>query len=215
MTVFLLKLYPECEELRMRDDQLARAKELIQANRYQEAKQLLEQINHPTAKRWLEKVNAHLASVEHTVYNIPAPPSTPAYGLQKPSTPQEIIVTTTDLQYPYRVIAPIYFQTSNKGLFSSTLGKLKQKYKEEIEAMKRQGTISRPQLDLGFIWYGEFSIGQNDFEAAFYVSVREMQNRAWQMKADAIVGMRQDIDLDTSGWQFFYLQMYGTAIRYI
>ena len=35
------------------------------------------------------------------------------------------------------------------------------------------------------------------------------------MKADAIVGMRQDIDLDTAGWQFFYLQMYGTAVRYL
>ena len=26
---------------------------------------------------------------------------------------------------------------------------------------------------------------------------------------DAIIGMRQDIDLDTSGFQFFYLQMYA------
>ncbi len=32
--------------------------------------------------------------------------------------------------------------------------------------------------------------------------------------ADAVIAMRQDIDLDTEGFQFFYLQMYGTAVRF-
>jgi uncharacterized protein YbjQ (UPF0145 family) len=32
--------------------------------------------------------------------------------------------------------------------------------------------------------------------------------------ADAVIGMRQDIDLDTNGFQFFYLQMYGTAVKF-
>jgi len=30
---------------------------------------------------------------------------------------------------------------------------------------------------------------------------------------DAIIWLRQDIDLDTSGFQFFYMQAYGTAVR--
>ena len=36
----------------------------------------------------------------------------------------EIIVTTGDLKQEYEVIGPVYFQVSNKGLFSSALSKL-------------------------------------------------------------------------------------------
>ena len=48
----------------------------------------------------------------------------------------------------------------------------------------------------------------------FFVAVQELKKRAALMGADAIVGMRQDIDLDTETFQFFYLQMYGTAVRF-
>lgn len=37
-----------------------------------------------------------------------------------------IIVTTGDLHKDYQVLGPVYFQVSNKGLFSSALGKLKE-----------------------------------------------------------------------------------------
>ncbi len=33
------------------------------------------------------------------------------------------------------------------------------------------------------------------------------------MGANAIVGMRQDIDIDSNGFQYFYMQMYGTAVK--
>jgi hypothetical protein len=32
--------------------------------------------------------------------------------------------------------------------------------------------------------------------------------------AHAVIGMRQDIDLDTTAFQYFYLQMYGTAVKF-
>jgi uncharacterized protein YbjQ (UPF0145 family) len=65
----------------------------------------------------------------------------------------------------------------------------------------------------GFL-YGEFSVGQSDFDKAFFIAVQELKKRAAMVGADAVIGMRQDIDLDTSGFQFFYLQMYGTAVRF-
>ena len=34
------------------------------------------------------------------------------------------------------------------------------------------------------------------------------------MGADAVIGMRQDIDLDTNAFTYFYLQMYGTAVKF-
>lgn len=126
---------------------------------------------------------------------------------------KNIIVTTGDLKQDYDIIGPIYFQVSNKGIFSSTLGKLVKKYSKEISNMKKDGTISGEKADWGFL-YGEWSVGQSDFEKAFFVAVEELKVRAALLGADAIIGMRQDIDLDTNGFQFFYLQMYGTAVKY-
>ena len=43
---------------------------------------------------------------------------------------------------------------------------------------------------------------------------QELKKRAALLGADAIVAMRQDIDLDTTSFQIFYLQMYGTAVKF-
>ncbi len=126
---------------------------------------------------------------------------------------QRVIVTTGDLKRDYEVIGPIYFQVSNKGIFSSALSKLVKKYSEQIARMKKEGSMSQDRADWGFL-YGEWSVGQSDFEKAFFVAVEELKERAAMMGADAVIGMRQDIDLDTNGFQYFYLQMYGTAVKY-
>ena len=68
-------------------------------------------------------------------------------------------------------------------------------------------------MDLGWL-YGEFSVGQNEFDKAFFIAVEELKKRAARMGADAVIGMRQDIDLDTNAFTYFYLQMYGTAVKF-
>jgi uncharacterized protein YbjQ (UPF0145 family) len=125
----------------------------------------------------------------------------------------KIIVTTGDLKNDYDVIGPVYFSVSNKGLFGSQLGTLIKKYKGDIEALKKESLITPERADWGVLW-GEFSVGQNDFDKAFYIAVQELKSRASILNADAIVSMRQDIDLDTNGFQYFYLQMYGTAVKF-
>jgi len=124
-----------------------------------------------------------------------------------------IVVTTGDLKQDYEVIGPVYFQVSNKGIFSSALSKLVKEYSDEIVRMKKQGTMSKDRADWGFL-YGEWSVGQSDFEKAFFVAVEELKQRAAMVGADAVIAMRQDIDLDTNGFQYFYLQMYGTAVKF-
>lgn len=126
---------------------------------------------------------------------------------------KNVLVTTGDLKDDYEVIGPLYFQVSNKGIFSSALSKLVKKYSEEIARSKKEGSISQDTPDWGFL-YGEWSVGQSDFEKAFFVAVEELKVRADMVGADAIIGMRQDIDLDTTGFQYFYLQMYGTAVKF-
>jgi hypothetical protein len=124
---------------------------------------------------------------------------------------QSILVTTGDPE-GYEIIGPVYFQVSNKGLFSSQLGKLKTAYAAELAEKKKAGQVSTGKADWGFL-YGEYSAGQGDFETAFFIAVREIQKRAHLLGADAVIAMRQDIDLDTNNFQSFYLQMYGTAVR--
>jgi len=124
----------------------------------------------------------------------------------------KIIVTTTDLKIEYDVLGPVYFSVSNKGIWSQLVILVK-KYKGEIENLKKESLLNPGRPDWGFLW-GEFSAGQNDFDKAFYVAVQELKERASILSADAIVGLRQDIDLDTNGFQYFYLQMYGTAVKF-
>lgn len=124
-----------------------------------------------------------------------------------------MLVTTGDLKREYDVIGPVYFQVSNKGLFSNAFLKLVKQYESELADAKKQGQVAAPQVDWGFL-YGEFSVGQSDFEKAFFVAVQELKKRAALVGADAVVGMRQDIDLDTATFQFFYLQIYGTAVKF-
>ena len=124
----------------------------------------------------------------------------------------DIIVTTCDLKQEYEVIAPVYFQLSNKGVFSSTFSKLSGEYTEKLKKLAVEGQMSKHKADWGWL-YGEFSVGQNDFDKAFFIAVEELKRRV-RMGADAVIGMRQDIDLDTNAFTYFYLQMYGTAVKF-
>jgi uncharacterized protein YbjQ (UPF0145 family) len=127
--------------------------------------------------------------------------------------PVPIVVTTGDVRRDYDILGPIYFQVSNKGLFGSALSKLISKYGAEMTTAKKHGQVGGFRADWGFL-YGEWSVGQSAFEQAFFVAVQELKLRAAMLGADAVIGMRQDIDLDTTGFQYFYLQMYGTAVKF-
>ena len=125
-----------------------------------------------------------------------------------------VLVTTGDINREYEILGPVYFQVSNKGVFGSALSSLVKKYKDQIASMKKQGTMSQERSDWGFL-YGEWSVGQSDFEKAFFVATEELKKRGEMVGADAIICMRQDIDMDTNGFAYFYLQMYGTSVRFI
>jgi hypothetical protein len=124
-----------------------------------------------------------------------------------------IIVTTGDLRQDYDIIGPVYFQVSNKGLFSTALSKLVTKHTAELAEIRKQGQLTPFRMDWGFL-YGEDTVGQGQFDQAFFVAVQELKLRAARIGADAVIGMRQDIDMDTTSFQYFYLQMYGTAVKF-
>lgn len=53
----------------------------------------------------------------------------------------------------------------------------------------------------------------NDFDSAFHIAVQELRKRALLIGADAIVGMRHDIDFNPQSGGTFYVMMYGTGVR--
>ncbi len=86
-----------------------------------------------------------------------------------------------------------------------------------LKELQQQGQAGTEKLKAGSIAWallaGEWSVGQTDFDKAFFIAVEELSIRAKALGADAIIYMRQDIDMDTNSFQYFYLQMYGTAVK--
>lgn len=129
-----------------------------------------------------------------------------------------MIVSTGDIKKEYEIIGPVYFQVSNKpeGFSSSTLTEYQEIYEKEVGQLKQSGKVE--EMETGSVkWecvFGEWCLGQSHFEIAFFIAVEELKKRAKMLGADGIIFMRQDIDLDKEAFQYFYLQMYGTAVRF-
>jgi hypothetical protein len=132
---------------------------------------------------------------------------------------KNMIVSTGDINKEYEIIGPVYFQVSNKpeGFSPSRLSEYKDNYIKEVEQLKRSGKVE--EIDDGSVkWecvFGEWCLGQSSFEIAFFIAIEELKKRAKMLGANGIIFMRQDIDLDKEAVQYFYLQMYGTAVRFI
>ena len=125
-----------------------------------------------------------------------------------------VIVTTGDLHEKYEVLGPVYFQINNRPMGFSGKSKLSIKENE----YKQIGQKNTEKSGVGlmsalFMPVGEFGPGDNKFRTAFYIAVEELKKQAEEMGGDAVVAMRQDIDIDSNGFQYFYLQMYGTAVK--
>lgn len=128
-----------------------------------------------------------------------------------------IIVTTCDLKQDYEVVGPVYMQINSKSQSSSLINK----YSTYIEELKKSGLRSSDDKSLWLLFYqsifldsGTYNNRFDNFDIAFFIAVEELKEKAVLMGADAVIGMRQDIDLDTNGRQYFYLQMYGTAVKF-
>ncbi|MBQ3009625.1 MAG: heavy metal-binding domain-containing protein [Oscillospiraceae bacterium] len=136
---------------------------------------------------------------------------------------RDIPVTTTDLKEPYEVLGPVFFNTTNKGVFSSAFTKLCEKYTKEPYSVlvKRPGGESIQTGEFGSFLLSLFdlgggyegSVGQWQFDDAYYYSIAELKLRCAEMGGDAVVGMSMDFDLDTNNAAAFYLQMHGTAVK--
>lgn len=120
-------------------------------------------------------------------------------------------VSTADSTIPYEIVGPVYYQINNRGLLSNEVILKIHEYADYFEDLNNM--LSNGKNDFGWL-YGNYSVGENYFDRAFYIAVEELKKRAVLLGADAIICMRQDIDIETERQNNFYLQMYGTAIKY-
>ncbi len=68
-------------------------------------------------------------------------------------------------------------------------------------------------LETLFVDMGAAS-GHENYDKAFFIGIEELKERAVLLNADAVIGLHQSLRLDTNGFQYFYMQLYGTAVRY-
>lgn len=127
-----------------------------------------------------------------------------------------MVVSTGDIPNEYEIIGPVYFSTNNRSgiITESPLTKLMDNYKEKIVRLKKEKLVSNTNnFDWSFL-YGELSFGMgNTFDIAYFLSVEELKKRVYRLGGDGIIFLRQDIDLDTTNFQRFYLQMHATAVK--
>ena len=126
----------------------------------------------------------------------------------------EIIVTTNDLQYPYKIIGPVFFSLTNKGLFSSQFDKLSKNYKKLIEEKKKEGHISGDDIPWSNL-VGDYMATQCDFDLSFVIAVEELKKRTVNLGGNAIIGFKFELDLDPKSANEFFVRALGTAVRTI
>lgn len=135
------------------------------------------------------------------------------------------IVTTADLKNDYDVITPIIFNTTNRGVFSSSYLELCKKYDQPKykriliqaeQSHKKEDNIDALMLISLFdsnLFGFEGMSGYRQFDKAFYISLAEMKIRAKKLGGNAIIGLKPDFDLDTTNYGAFYLQLFGTVVK--
>lgn len=135
-------------------------------------------------------------------------------GVRQLRTTEHIIVTTGDIQEDYTIIGPVHYQVCTGSFFlSDPFSDLVNQYRKELPSSDdAKARTVHDQRDWGPV-YGQHTLKGRDSDAAFYIAVEELKKRALLLDADAIIHMRQDIDLRSDGAYYFYLQMYGTAVR--
>lgn len=145
---------------------------------------------------------------------------------------QKIFVTTTDIKREYDIIGPVFYQINDAGSGKMIFQKQKE-YRSVINALKDQNQLVNQNASItesigalsGMIELfstGDISAstkdllgnGHNQFDEAFFISVEELKKHAYYMGADAVIGMKEELNLDTNGFQHFYMQMYGTAVKF-
>jgi uncharacterized protein YbjQ (UPF0145 family) len=142
--------------------------------------------------------------------------------------PDQIPVTSSDIDGTCRILAPVNFVIGSRGGMRDEFESLKSRQRHVIEEARRLGQLSTSHglgqsiVALGVAADGEMSMGvhhagssfvSSDLELAFMIAVSQIQLRASYLGANAVVGFRWDVDVDSNSNVLNFLgTAYGTAV---
>ncbi len=139
-------------------------------------------------------------------------------------------VTTSDLKVEYKILGTVFFSIGTRGGMASEFNRLKDVYLHQLATIKQKGQLSSNIKGVGqtiggigldgagdiglAIQYAGASFKSNDMEIAFHILVSELKMRASYLGANAIIGFRQNIELDSNANIInFFANAYGTAVK--
>ncbi len=142
--------------------------------------------------------------------------------------PNQIPVTSSNIEGACQIIAPVNFVIGSRGGMKEEFELLKSRQRHVIEEAKRLGQLSKSHglgqsiTSFGMAADGGMSMGvhhagssfvSSDLEIAFMIAVSQIQLRASYLGANAVVGFRWDIDVDSNSNVLNFLgTAYGTAV---
>jgi uncharacterized protein YbjQ (UPF0145 family) len=141
--------------------------------------------------------------------------------------PDQILVTSGDLNTPYDVVGMVCFTVGTRGEMRNVFESLKTSMAYKLAQSK--GQISQAKSVGQFIGgvgfdsagdvaltgqYAGASFNSSDLEIAFHIAVNQLQLRASYLNANGIVGFRYDLDFDSNANVLnFMATAFGTAVR--
>jgi hypothetical protein len=144
--------------------------------------------------------------------------------------PDKMPVTSGDLKVKYKILGTVFFSIGTRGGMGAEFNRLKDVYLHQLSVSKHKGQLSSSSSGVGqtiggigldgagdiglAMQYAGASFRSNDMEVAFHILVGELQMRASYLGANAIVGFRQNIELDSNANVInFFANAYGTAVK--
>jgi hypothetical protein len=120
-------------------------------------------------------------------------------------------LTTGTPSVPFDVVGEISFlYSSRNGILPDSAAALIRQYREQ---MRPGGGPSLARADPGSFTL-VFTEASQTFEQVFLLTSQELRRRAAALGADAVVGMRHDVDLAASDRECVYVDVAGTAVRF-
>jgi len=129
-----------------------------------------------------------------------------------------IIVTTGNIKENHSIIQPVFVQISNKGVLKNQYEQLEIKHQKLIQGLQDKELLppnpsSKKRNSLSSSMESTDITGVR-MEKAFYIALEEIKQKAAHLEGDAVVYMRYETDFLANPSNEFYLQMYGTVVKF-
>lgn len=119
-------------------------------------------------------------------------------------------------QAEHRVLSPVFFTIGNKGMFADGLSRLIDKHRKQMAermSLEMSGIIPMSALRRLGIALSMAMSGPPLLEAAYYIGIEELKERAAALGGDAIVELAHETEFDAPNFTSFCIHFRGMVAR--